>query len=126
MAYGSLWHKILKSIILNIFRWILNEGAMSYKQSGVDIAAGEALVASIVPSVNETTRDGVLSHLGGFGAFFDPALSGYKNPILVSGTDGVGTKLKVGNIYHLCWLVETALCKGSYYKPLQRAVSPLC
>ncbi|BES96706.1 phosphoribosylglycinamide formyltransferase activity [Nesidiocoris tenuis] len=103
-------------------RWILNQGAMSYKKSGVDIEAGEALVSSIVPSVNETKRAGVLSHLGGFGAFFDPALSGFKNPILVSGTDGVGTKLKVaqavGNhntigIDLVAMCVNDILCHGA-------------
>uniref|UniRef100_A0A0A9WHI9 Trifunctional purine biosynthetic protein adenosine-3 n=1 Tax=Lygus hesperus TaxID=30085 RepID=A0A0A9WHI9_LYGHE len=103
-------------------RWILHQGAMSYKQSGVDIEAGEALVTSIVPSVHETSRDGVISGLGGFGAFFDPALSGYKNPILVSGTDGVGTKLKVaqcvGNhdtigIDLVAMCVNDILCHGA-------------
>ncbi|KAK9501916.1 hypothetical protein O3M35_012551 [Rhynocoris fuscipes] len=76
-------------------RWFLSRGRLSYKASGVDISAGDSLVNSIKPCAAETSRDGVMSGLGGFGAFFSPALAGYKNPILVSGTDGVGTKLKI-------------------------------
>ena len=67
---------------------------LSYAQAGVDIDAGNALVERIKPIVKNTFRPGVLTGLGGFGALFEiPA--GYRNPVLVSGTDGVGTKLKL-------------------------------
>ncbi|MEX0694124.1 MAG: phosphoribosylformylglycinamidine cyclo-ligase [Rhodospirillales bacterium] len=66
---------------------------MSYKDAGVDIDAGNELVRRIGPLAAKTARTGVVSDLGGFGALFDVAKAGYKDPILVSGTDGVGTKL---------------------------------
>ena len=65
---------------------------MNYRQSGVDIDAGNALVERIKPLVGATRRDGVLGGLGGFGGLFHLA-GRYRDPVLVSGTDGVGTKL---------------------------------
>lgn len=65
----------------------------SYKDSGVDIAAGDALVEHIKPLSKSTNRVGVMQGLGGFGCLFDIKACGYDDPILVSGTDGVGTKL---------------------------------
>lgn len=67
----------------------------SYKDSGVDIDAGNALVDAIKPAAASTKRAGCNADLGGFGALFDLKAAGYSDPILVSGTDGVGTKLKV-------------------------------
>ena len=67
----------------------------TYKDSGVDIAAGEQLVDLIKPIVKNTNRPGVLGNLGGFGGLFELDLSKYKNPVLVSATDGVGTKLQI-------------------------------
>lgn len=69
--------------------------ALTYKASGVDIAAGDALVERIKPHARATRRSGMASDLGGFGGLFDPRAAGYTDPILVSGTDGVGTKLKL-------------------------------
>lgn len=67
----------------------------AYKDAGVDIDAGAELVERIKPAVKATNRSGCLSGLGGFGALFDPKAAGFKDPILVSATDGVGTKLKI-------------------------------
>jgi phosphoribosylformylglycinamidine cyclo-ligase len=71
--------------------------ALTYRAAGVDIDAGNALVERIKPLVKRTFRPEVMGGLGGFGGLFD--LSGrYKEPVLVSGTDGVGTKLKLAQI----------------------------
>ena len=70
---------------------------LSYKDAGVDIDAGEALVEAIKPLAKSTNRSGVTSSLGGFGAMFDLRRAGFIDPVLVAGTDGVGTKLKVAN-----------------------------
>ena len=67
----------------------------SYAEAGVDVAAGDALVARIAPMAAATARPGVLSGLGGFGALFDPRAAGYDDPVLVAATDGVGTKLRL-------------------------------
>lgn len=68
---------------------------LTYKASGVDIDAGEKLVDRIKKFAVLTNRSGVMDTLGGFGALFDLHAAGYEKPILVSGTDGVGTKLRV-------------------------------
>src|SRR5580692_6858787 len=68
---------------------------LTYKDSGVDIDAGEALVDRIAPAARATRRPGADADLGGFGGLFDLKAAGFKDPILVSGTDGVGTKLKI-------------------------------
>ena len=67
----------------------------AYKDAGVDIDAGAELVERIKPAVKRTVRSGMMGGLGGFGAFFDPKAAGFKDPILVSSTDGVGTKIKI-------------------------------
>jgi phosphoribosylformylglycinamidine cyclo-ligase len=68
---------------------------LTYRDAGVDIDAGEALVEAIRPLAKATARSGSDAGLGGFGAFFDLKAAGYRDPLLVSTTDGVGTKLKV-------------------------------
>ena len=71
------------------------ENGLTYKDAGVDIDAGEALVQRIAPAAKATRRSGADADLGGFGGLFDLKAAGFKDPILVSGTDGVGTKLKL-------------------------------
>lgn len=68
--------------------------SLSYRDAGVDIDAGDAFIDVIKPIAKRTQREGCLSGLGGFGALFQVPQN-YKEPILVSGTDGVGTKLKL-------------------------------
>jgi phosphoribosylamine--glycine ligase/phosphoribosylglycinamide formyltransferase/phosphoribosylformylglycinamidine cyclo-ligase/phosphoribosylamine--glycine ligase/phosphoribosylformylglycinamidine cyclo-ligase len=74
-----------------------NSSAITYRSAGVDIDAGEALVEAIKPMCKRTQRAGCDASLGGFGGLFDLARAGYDaaDTILVSGTDGVGTKLKI-------------------------------
>ena len=67
----------------------------SYAAAGVDVTAGYRAVELIKAHVARTNIPGVLSGLGGFGGVFEPNLAGMKRPVLVSGTDGVGTKLKI-------------------------------
>jgi len=72
--------------------------SLTYQDSGVDITKGNDLIEQIKPIAKSTTRDGVLAGLGGFGAMFELPIDKYKNPVLISGTDGVGTKLKVAEM----------------------------
>lgn len=74
------------------------KATLSYRDAGVDMEAGDALVDRIKPMAKKTMRDGVLAGIGGFGALFEVPKR-YKEPVLVSGTDGVGTKLKLA--FHL-------------------------
>lgn len=67
----------------------------TYRAAGVDIDAGNSLVEAIKPLARATARPGVVGGLGGFGAVFDLKAAGFRDPLLVSATDGVGTKLKV-------------------------------
>ena len=72
--------------------------SLSYRDAGVDIDAGDALVEAIKPFAKRTMREGVMGGIGGFGALFEISKK-FKEPVLVSGTDGVGTKLKLA--FHL-------------------------
>jgi len=72
--------------------------SLSYRDAGVDIDAGDALIDVIKPYAKRTMRDGVLAGIGGFGALFEVSKK-FKEPVLVAGTDGVGTKLKLA--FHL-------------------------
>lgn len=86
---------------------------LSYRDAGVDIEAGERLVEAIGPLAKATSRSGVMGGLGGFGALFDLKASGYEDPILVSGTDGVGTKLMLAfetGIHNTVGIDLVAMC----------------
>ena len=72
--------------------------SLSYKDAGVDIDAGNRLVDKIGPIAKETRRPEVLAGLGGFGSLFELPLGKYQQPVLVAGTDGVGTKLKLAQM----------------------------
>ncbi len=71
------------------------EKGLTYRDAGVDIDAGNALVEAIKPLVRATRRPGADAEIGGFGGVFDLKATGYKDPVLVAATDGVGTKLKI-------------------------------
>ena len=72
-----------------------NSRSFTYADAGVDIDAGNALVEAIKPIVRATRRSGADAEIGGFGGLFDLAAAGYRDPVLVAATDGVGTKLRV-------------------------------
>ena len=71
------------------------EKGLSYRDAGVDIDAGNRLVDLIKPLVKATRRPGADAEIGGFGGVFDPKAAGFKDPLIVATTDGVGTKLKI-------------------------------
>jgi len=73
----------------------LPANGLSYKQAGVDIDAGNALVEAIKPAVRSTRRPGADGEIGGFGGLFDLKAAGFTDPVLVAANDGVGTKLKI-------------------------------
>ncbi len=90
-----------------------NHNSLNYKSAGVDIEAGNALVERIKPIAARTRTPGVLAGLGGFGSMFELPLDRYQNPILVSGTDGVGTKLKLAiesGIHNTVGIDLVAMC----------------
>ena len=75
----------------------IDTNGLTYRAAGVDISAGDALVEAIKPLARATRRSGVMGGLGGFGALFDLRAAGFSDPVLVSTTDGVGTKLKIAS-----------------------------
>lgn len=86
---------------------------LTYRDAGVDIHAGNALIDAIKPVAQSTRRPGVLDNLGGFGALFEIAPGRYREPVLVSGTDGVGTKLKLAvelGIHNTIGIDLVAMC----------------
>jgi phosphoribosylformylglycinamidine cyclo-ligase len=87
--------------------------SVTYRDAGVDIAAGDALVEAIKPLAKATSRPGVLGGIGGFGALFDLKAAGFTDPIMVSTTDGVGTKLKIAietGIHEFVGIDLVAMC----------------
>ena len=98
--------------------------ALSYKDAGVDIDAGDALVERIKPLARKTLREGVLAGIGGFGALFEVPKR-YKEPVLVSGTDGVGTKLKLAFEWNMHDTVGIDLVAMSVNDVLVQGAEPL-
>ena len=97
---------------------------LSYKAAGVDIDAGDALVERIKPLAKKTMREGVLAGIGGFGALFEVPKH-YKEPVLVSGTDGVGTKLKLAFEWNMHDTVGIDLVAMSVNDVLVQGAEPL-
>ncbi|MFD1710913.1 phosphoribosylformylglycinamidine cyclo-ligase [Ottowia sp. GY511] len=97
---------------------------LSYKDAGVDIDAGDALVERIKPLAKRTLREGVLSGLGGFGALFEVPKR-YQEPVLVSGTDGVGTKLRLAFEWNVHDTVGIDLVAMSVNDVLVQGAEPL-
>jgi phosphoribosylformylglycinamidine cyclo-ligase len=86
---------------------------VTYRDAGVDIDAGNELVDRIKPAVKATHRPGVLGGIGGFGGLFELDMQRYRQPVLVSGADGVGTKLRLAielNIHETVGIDLVAMC----------------
>ena len=101
---------------------IKGHNGLTYADAGVDIDAGNLLVERIKPAARATRRPGVMGGLGGFGALFDLKAAGYKDPVLVAATDGVGTKLRIaidtGNVDGIgvdlvAMCVNDLVCQGA-------------
>ena len=97
---------------------------LSYKSAGVDIDAGDALIERIKPLAKKTMREGVLAGIGGFGALFEVPKR-YREPVLVSGTDGVGTKLKLAFEWNMHETVGIDLVAMSVNDVLVQGAEPL-
>ncbi len=100
------------------------QSPLSYKDAGVDIDAGDALIERIKPLARKTLRDGVLAGIGGFGALFEVPKR-YREPVLVSGTDGVGTKLKLAFEWNMHDTVGIDLVAMSVNDVLVQGAEPL-
>jgi phosphoribosylformylglycinamidine cyclo-ligase len=102
----------------------MTQTPLSYKDAGVDIDAGDALVERIKPLARKTMREGVLAGIGGFGALFEVPKR-YQEPVLVSGTDGVGTKLKLAFEWNMHDTVGIDLVAMSVNDVLVQGAEPL-
>jgi len=102
----------------------MSQSPLSYKDAGVDIDAGDALVERIKPLAKKTMREGVLAGIGGFGALFEVPKR-YREPVLVSGTDGVGTKLRLAFEWQMHDTVGIDLVAMSVNDVLVQGAEPL-
>jgi phosphoribosylaminoimidazole (AIR) synthetase len=92
---------------------------LTYAQAGVSVDAGNVFVDVIKPLVRSTRRPGADGEIGGFGGVFDLKAAGFKDPVLVSGTDGVGTKLRVAiesGIHHTVGVFRRAVIMGGLFQ----------
>jgi len=123
MGWVVIWHRIGNYLYHDVFHNLESDvsgqhstssgSPISYRDAGVDIDAGNSLIERIKPVVAKTRRAGVVSGLGGFGALFELPLDRYRQPLLVSGTDGVGTKLKLAidsGRHHTIGIDLVAMC----------------
>ena len=101
------------------------ERSKAYTESGVNIEAGNSLVSQIKSLVSQTHTKGVLSDIGGFGGLFRPDISNMSEPVLVSSTDGVGTKLKLAFMYNKHDTVGIDLVAMSVNDILVQGATPL-
>ena len=128
-AARKIWanFSLLRTLVRAIFA-MSNSAAtptpLSYKDAGVDIDAGDALVERIKPLAKKTMREGVLAGIGGFGALFEVPKR-CKEPVLVSGTDGVGTKLKLAFEWNMHDTVGIDLVAMSVNDVLVQGAEPL-
>ena len=99
--------------------------SLTYKDSGVDITKGNQLIEKIKPIAKATLRPGVLAGLGGFGAMFEIPIDRYKNPVLISGTDGVGTKLMVAEMLNKHYTIGIDLVAMCVNDLLVQGAEPL-
>ena len=120
-SIGLAWCNALKKYSMN---QTTASTPLSYKDAGVDIDAGDALVERIKPLAKKTMREGVLAGIGGFGALFEVPKR-YREPVLVSGTDGVGTKLKLAFEWNMHDTVGIDLVAMSVNDVLVQGAEPL-
>lgn len=89
------WTCLFLSLIVRAFRDQPASKGLTYESAGVSIQAGNTLVQTIKPFVKATQRPGADGEIGGFGGLFDLKAAGFKDPVLVAGIDGIGTKIKI-------------------------------
>lgn len=98
----------------------------NYKDAGVDVEAGYEAVRLMKEHVGKTFRKEVLTGLGGFGSLFELDLSRYEQPVLISGTDGVGTKLKISFLTDRYDTVGIDVVDAHRMQRLRTAACPMC